>query len=318
MITSQSSSSSLNGGTRTSSTCSTSKADSLKSYDYGGTGSGGYQSGGAVGGSEYYNSAEFKSQTEDYFARKQQENASRPADLPPSQGGKYSGFGYTPEAAPKRSQTMDFGTVKDEAFSSLASSLSMLSMGAARFASKATENATRWGSAASQKITELKVSEKLSDLGVDSVGQKISELGKRGVSGISGLWSTVGGGFESVGGTNNSAGFGSGSGESSSLLRGSQSAGNLEGMSYQHQQDDSQNGGGQANNWGSGHGDSYQGYQTIGQDAAADSTIGSVEELRSRVERKKREVRQERSTKREVKQKEPAPKNPEDDLWENL
>lgn len=33
------------------------------------------------------------SQRDDFFARKQAENANRPADLPPSQGGKYAGFG---------------------------------------------------------------------------------------------------------------------------------------------------------------------------------------------------------------------------------
>ena len=31
-----------------------------------------------------------------YFARLGEENAARSADLPPSQGGKYSGFGNTP------------------------------------------------------------------------------------------------------------------------------------------------------------------------------------------------------------------------------
>ena len=40
-----------------------------------------------------------KKETENYFARVQAENASRPDNLPPSQGGKYGGFGsggYTP------------------------------------------------------------------------------------------------------------------------------------------------------------------------------------------------------------------------------
>lgn len=37
-----------------------------------------------------------KEQNEDFFARKGGENASRPADLAPSQGGKYAGFGSEP------------------------------------------------------------------------------------------------------------------------------------------------------------------------------------------------------------------------------
>lgn len=37
-----------------------------------------------------------KEQNEEFFARMGGENASRPADLPPSQGGKYGGFGSEP------------------------------------------------------------------------------------------------------------------------------------------------------------------------------------------------------------------------------
>lgn len=37
-----------------------------------------------------------------YFARLGQDNASRPDDLPPSQGGKYGGFGNMPAQAPRR------------------------------------------------------------------------------------------------------------------------------------------------------------------------------------------------------------------------
>ena len=37
-----------------------------------------------------------KEQNQDYFARMGNENSSRPDNLPPSQGGKYSGFGSTP------------------------------------------------------------------------------------------------------------------------------------------------------------------------------------------------------------------------------
>ncbi|KAI9812712.1 MAG: Zn finger-containing GTPase- Activating Protein for ARF [Pycnora praestabilis] len=46
-----------------------------------------------------------KSQNEAYFARMGNENASRPADLPPSQGGKFAGFGSEP--APSSSAGTD-------------------------------------------------------------------------------------------------------------------------------------------------------------------------------------------------------------------
>ncbi|KAF5392969.1 hypothetical protein D9757_001287 [Collybiopsis confluens] len=45
-----------------------------------------------------------KTENENYFASLGQANANRPADLPPSQGGKYTGFGNTPEPAPGSSQ----------------------------------------------------------------------------------------------------------------------------------------------------------------------------------------------------------------------
>ena len=42
-----------------------------------------------------------KTKTEAYFARKGEANASRPADLPPNQGGKYGGFGSASSAEPQ-------------------------------------------------------------------------------------------------------------------------------------------------------------------------------------------------------------------------
>lgn len=40
-----------------------------------------------------------KARNEDFFARKGHENDTRPADLPPSQGGKYAGFGSEPPSS---------------------------------------------------------------------------------------------------------------------------------------------------------------------------------------------------------------------------
>ena len=50
----------------------------------GDSGGSGYQNGGG-GGVPNFQSAEFKAQKEDFFSRKQMENASRRDDLPPSQ-----------------------------------------------------------------------------------------------------------------------------------------------------------------------------------------------------------------------------------------
>lgn len=57
----------------------------------------------ASGGTDYLKSALDASaaQKETFFARKMEENASRPDGLPPNQGGKYVGFGSSPAPTPK-------------------------------------------------------------------------------------------------------------------------------------------------------------------------------------------------------------------------
>ncbi|KAI9100983.1 hypothetical protein DFS34DRAFT_449767 [Phlyctochytrium arcticum] len=67
--------------------------------------SGSVHSGGYQSGSEGQGPLTDKSRNENFFARKGQENSSRPVDLPPNQGGRFAGFGsnYTPpprESAP--------------------------------------------------------------------------------------------------------------------------------------------------------------------------------------------------------------------------
>jgi ADP-ribosylation factor GTPase-activating protein 1 len=90
---------------------------------------------------------------EDFFSRRQHENASRPDHLPPSQGGKYAGFGNTVNPPPRSQSEFDFGNVLQGGWSSL----SLL-------ASKAGESAVKISSIASQKATELAgtVNEKVS------------------------------------------------------------------------------------------------------------------------------------------------------------
>ncbi|KAK4307427.1 hypothetical protein Pmani_020816 [Petrolisthes manimaculis] len=115
--------------------------------------SGGYQDlqGGGYQGS--YQDPSIKNQTEAFFSRVQNENASRPDYLPPSQGGRYAGFGSCPNPPPKSASTEFF----DTAVSSLSSGWSLLSIGATKVAGKAMEYST----IASEKATEY--SQSLSD-----------------------------------------------------------------------------------------------------------------------------------------------------------
>ncbi|KAI5702022.1 hypothetical protein M8J76_012482 [Diaphorina citri] len=135
-------------------------------------GGGGYQSGGGGG---MVNSASFQSEKEAFFSRKQQENLSRPDHLPPSQGGRYAGFGNSVESPPPRSASSQelFGG----AVSSLTSGWSMFSSSATKLASKATENAIKYGGMATQKVTEIGT----------TVTEKVSDLGRKGWQDISGL-----------------------------------------------------------------------------------------------------------------------------------
>ncbi|KAJ8919792.1 hypothetical protein NQ315_006321 [Exocentrus adspersus] len=148
------------------------------------------------GSYQNFNSPEFKDQKEAFFAKKQFENAGRRDDIPPSQGGKYSGFGYTREAPP-RSQSQEF---VDTAMSSLSTGWSFLASSATKIASKATENAVKYGGMASQKVVDFssQVGEKvkegtlLEEVGcqVTTLANKMGELGRKG-------WREVGGSVSS-------------------------------------------------------------------------------------------------------------------------
>jgi len=145
-------------------------------------------------GSSYQNmnSQSFKDETEAFFNRKQSENSTRPEHVPPNQGGKYSGFGYTMDPPPK-SQSQEFF---DTAVSSLASGWSMFSTGATKLATKATEGAIKVGGIATQKVAEIGVNvndkvkegKLLEDVQsqVSNLATKVSELGRRGWQDLSG------------------------------------------------------------------------------------------------------------------------------------
>ncbi|XP_077991132.1 ADP-ribosylation factor GTPase-activating protein 1-like isoform X2 [Glandiceps talaboti] len=91
--------------------------------------------------------SEIAAQRDDFFERTQRQNADRPADLPPSQGGRYSGFGNTPDPPKSNEGSSDL-------MGSLSAGWSTFALGATKFASATKEGAIKFGSAASQKTQE--------------------------------------------------------------------------------------------------------------------------------------------------------------------
>ncbi|XP_041359984.1 ADP-ribosylation factor GTPase-activating protein 1-like isoform X2 [Gigantopelta aegis] len=95
-----------------------------------------------------FQSDEFKQHKQNFFDQRIAENSSRPDDLPPSQGGRYVGFGSTP-MEPERDD------IFDSTMSTLHSSWSTFAVGATKFASAATEKAVKIASSATKKTKEI-------------------------------------------------------------------------------------------------------------------------------------------------------------------
>ncbi|KFM62052.1 ADP-ribosylation factor GTPase-activating protein 1, partial [Stegodyphus mimosarum] len=133
-------------------------------------------------------------QRDDFFNRKQEENMQRPDDIPPNQGGRYTGFGYT-MAAPPRSHSQEF---VDGAWSSLSSGWSSFTSGATKFAFKASESAVKLGSIATQKVVELSetVNEKVKEGSlvedlqsqVTNISTKVADVGKKSWNDLSSIF----------------------------------------------------------------------------------------------------------------------------------
>lgn len=129
-----------------------------------------YQSG-------FSNSSQMKSQTNEFFNRKQAENMSRPDNLPPSQGGRYGGFGNTVEQ-PKNNN--------NEFLNQFTTGFSTLTLNAGKFASVAKDNIVNMSSKAATQATELSktVNDKVKDgtlidslsTGVTSAGSKLGNV----------------------------------------------------------------------------------------------------------------------------------------------
>ncbi|VUZ41422.1 unnamed protein product [Hymenolepis diminuta] len=82
----------------------------------------------------WLNESEHKARTEDFFTRQMMENSTRPSGIPPSQGGRYEGFGSTPvQNRPPQ------GSAYDDAMKVLINGWSTVSMLASVAAKKTTE-----------------------------------------------------------------------------------------------------------------------------------------------------------------------------------
>lgn len=142
-----------------------------------------------------FQSAQFKSQRDGFFDRVQRENANRSDDLPPSQGGKYTGFGNSANPPPRSYSTNDF---YDTSVNSLTNSWSAFSFGASKLTGKVAEVGWKFTEVATKKVSEVSetVTEKvkegqiLNDLSAQAtnIAGKVSEVGKRGFSDLGTLW----------------------------------------------------------------------------------------------------------------------------------
>jgi len=141
-----------------------------------------------------------KSRTMDGFDT-YQSGGSSTSGLPPSQGGRYSGFGntdYNPSGSgnPNRSGSVD--NIYENSITTLTSSWSALAIGATKLGQSMSEAGKKVGEVATQKIGEVsgtvqdkvKDGQVLNDLSAKatSVAGMVGAVGKSGWSNLSSLW----------------------------------------------------------------------------------------------------------------------------------
>ncbi|KAI3748345.1 hypothetical protein L6452_11358 [Arctium lappa] len=107
---------------------------------------------------------------EDFFARKMAENESRPEGLPPSQGGKYVGFGSSPNTMPRSSSQGDV-------FSSVTQGIGKLSFVAASAAQSAANVVQAGTKEITTKVRDGGYDYKVNET-VNVVTAKTSEIGQ--------------------------------------------------------------------------------------------------------------------------------------------
>lgn len=174
--------------------------------------------------------------------------------LPPSQGGRYSGFGntdYNPSSGANRSNSVD--NIYENSMGSLTNSWSALAIGASKLGQSMSEASKKVSEVATQKLGEVSgsVTEKvkegqvLKDLSAQasSVAGMVGAVGKTGWSNLSSLWSQQSS-YQQP--SEQSSIFSSGAGGYNSSESAYQSSGGG-GSSYQQQENDD-------TDWGKGWG----------------------------------------------------------------
>ncbi|KAI1295212.1 Zn finger-containing GTPase- Activating Protein for ARF [Mortierella claussenii] len=145
--------------------------------------SSGYNSpspGGSLGGNSTFNGngggnapLSDKARNEQYFNRLGNENANRSEHLPPSQGGKYAGFGNTP-SGPPQNDSLDVNDILNDPAAALSKGWSLLSTTLVAGASMINENVIKPTAAT---VTDPEFQNKVGGY-VSSIGQKVQEGGR--------------------------------------------------------------------------------------------------------------------------------------------
>ncbi|EUB60586.1 ADP-ribosylation factor GTPase-activating protein [Echinococcus granulosus] len=123
----------------------------------------------------WLNEPEQKARTEDFFNRMVTENASRPSGPPPSQGGRYEGFGNTPishKPEPQSSAYDDAMKVLMDGWSSFSMFASAAVKKTNELAATATEKTKQLGQSVQSKIKEGRLIDTISD-GVSNLSSKM-------------------------------------------------------------------------------------------------------------------------------------------------
>ncbi|KAG0460840.1 hypothetical protein HPP92_021137 [Vanilla planifolia] len=113
---------------------------------------------------------------ESFFSRKMAENNSRPEGIPPSQGGKYVGFGSTPPPSAQQNSTQ--GDVLRDTMSVVSQGLGRLSLVAASAAQSAASAVQAGTKEFSSKIKEGGYDQKVNET-VNVVSAKTTEIGQK-------------------------------------------------------------------------------------------------------------------------------------------
>lgn len=140
-------------------------------------------SAGAADGARFGNGMtvqEVSSSRDRYFADLQRSNSSRPENLPPSQGGKYGGFGNTAFTPPAKGDDM-----LSDALSSLSAGWAVFSQSASQLASSASEKASELGQALNESVLQPAVQKVADRQFWDSVGESVREISNKAITATS-------------------------------------------------------------------------------------------------------------------------------------